>query len=76
LYWTTSNIFAIVQMLITRRLPEPEMKKKKAGQKGFFQRMQERAEGAQKAQKERRAGGGAGGAPPKKPKKRPPRTGG
>ncbi len=79
LYWTTSNIFAIVQMLITRRLPEPEMKKKKAGQKGFFQRMQERAEDAQKAQKaqkDRRAGGGAGGAPPKKPKKRPPRTGG
>ena len=31
LYWTTSNIFAIVQMLITRRLPEPDLKKKKWG---------------------------------------------
>ncbi len=76
LYWTTSNIFAIVQMLITRRLPEPELNKKKASnRKGFFQRMQERAEAAQKAQKEMRARQMGGGAP-SKPKKRRPRTGG
>ena len=76
LYWTTSNIFAIVQMLITRRLPEPELKKKKAsGKKGFMQRMQERAEAAKKSQKEMRARQ-MGGQGPKKPKKRGPRTGG
>lgn len=78
LYWTTSNIFAIVQMLITQRLPEPELKKKKggkAGGKSFFQKLQERAEEAQKAQKAQRAKA-MGGRPPKKPKKRGPRTGG
>ena len=75
LYWTTSNIFAIVQMLITRRLPEPELKKKGVKKKGFFQRLQERAEAAQKAQKEMRASQ-MGGPGPKKPKKRGPRTGG
>ncbi|MEE2734479.1 MAG: membrane protein insertase YidC [Verrucomicrobiota bacterium] len=75
LYWTTSNIFAIVQMLITRRLPEPELKKKGVKKKGFFQRLQERAEVAQKAQKEMRASQ-MGGPGPRKPKKRGPRTGG
>ena len=76
LYWTTSNIFAIVQMLITRRLPEPELRKKKSSnKKGFFQRMQERAEAAQKAQKEMRSRQMGGGGP-SKPKKRRPRTGG
>jgi len=75
LYWTTSNIFAIVQMLITRRLPEPELKKKGVKKKGFFQRLQERAEMAQKTQKEMRAKQ-MGGPGPKKPKKRGPRTGG
>lgn len=75
LYWTTSNIFAIVQMLITRRLPEPELKKKGGKKKGFFQRLQERAEMAQKTQKEMRAKQ-MGGPGPKKPKKRGPRTGG
>ena len=76
LYWTTSNIFAIVQMLITQRLPEPELKKKGGVQKkGFFQRLQERAEAAQKAQKQMRAEQ-MGGRGPKKPKKRGPRTGG
>jgi YidC/Oxa1 family membrane protein insertase len=76
LYWTTSNIFAIVQMLITQRLPEPELKKKGGMQKkGFFQRLQERAEAAQKAQKQMRAEQ-MGGRGPKKPKKRGPRTGG
>ena len=76
LYWTTSNIFAIVQMLITRRLPDPELKKKKgAAKKGFFQKLQERAEEAQKTQKALRARQ-MGGQGPKKPKKRGPRTGG
>jgi YidC/Oxa1 family membrane protein insertase len=73
LYWTTSNIFAIVQMLITRRLPEPELKKKKKGA-GFWEKMQARAAEAQQMQKARRAE--QAGIPPKKPKKRRPRTGG
>ena len=73
LYWTTSNIFAIAQMLITRRLPEPELKKKAKG-KGFFAKLQARAEEAQKMQKARRAQ--QMGVPQKKPKKRRPRTGG
>jgi YidC/Oxa1 family membrane protein insertase len=76
LYWTTSNIFAIVQMLITRRLPDPELKKKRgAAKKGFFQKLQERAEEAQKTQKAMRSRQ-MGGQGPKKPKKRGPRTGG
>ena len=76
LYWTTSNIFAIIQMLITRRLPDPELKKKKgAAKKSFMQKMQERAEEAQKAQKAMRSRQ-MGGQGPKKPKKRGPRTGG
>ena len=76
LYWTTSNIFAIIQMLITRRLPDPELKKKKgAAKKSFMQKMQERAEEAQKTQKAMRSRQ-MGGQGPKKPKKRGPRTGG
>lgn len=75
LYWTVSNIFAIVQMMITKRLPEPDLKKKKPGGKGFFQKMQERAEAAQQAQKSRRSEM-MGGQKPKKSKKRRPRTGG
>jgi YidC/Oxa1 family membrane protein insertase len=74
LYWTTSNIFAIVQMLITQRLPEPELKKRKKGE-GFWEKMHARAEEAKKGQKAARAQQ-MGGAPPKKPKKRRPRTGG
>lgn len=76
LYWTTSNIFAIVQMLITQRLPEAELKKKSKGP-GWMARMQARAE---EMQKQKGGGGSPGGAPgstPKKPKKpRGPRTGG
>ena len=77
LYWTTSNIFAIVQMMITKRLPEPELKKAAPGKgkKTFFERLQEKAEEAQRMQK---AGGKqTQGAPAQKPKKpRGPRTGG
>lgn len=73
LYWTTSNIFAIVQMLIMKRFPEPELKKRKKGA-GFWEKMQARAEEAQKMQKARRAE--QMGMPQKKSKKRRPRTGG
>ena len=75
LYWTTSNLFAIAQTMITKRLPEPELRKKgQGGGKGFWERMQERAEAAQKA---RRSGQAAAmGTPKSKPRKRRPRTGG
>lgn len=44
LYWTTTNIISIIQTLIIRRMPQPELKKvapKKGGKKGFFERMAE-----------------------------------
>ncbi len=49
LYWTTTNIISIIQTLIIRRMPAPELKKaarKKGGKKSFFEKMME----AQKAQ--------------------------
>lgn len=77
LYWTTSNIFAIGQTMVTKRMPDPELKKKKKKGPGFMERMQARAEEMQK-QKKRGGGRGpgspGGGAKPKKP--RGPRTGG
>ena len=74
LYWTTSNIFAIVQTMITKRLPDPELKKKKRKGPGFMERMQARAEEMQKQKK--RSGGGQPGSGPKPKKPRGPRTGG
>lgn len=74
LYWTTSNIFAIVQTLITKRMPEPELKKRKKKGPGLMDRMQVRAEDMQKEKRRRQSGGGGGGQKPKKPKG--PRTGG
>jgi YidC/Oxa1 family membrane protein insertase len=76
LYWTTSNIFAIVQTLVTKRLPAPKLKKKaKKKGPGMMERMQSRAEDMQR--KKGQGGGGATGGKPKKPKKpRGPRTGG
>jgi len=74
LYWTTSNIFAIVQMMITQRLPDPELKKKKSAGPGWMARMQARAA---EMQKQKAQGGRPGGPPKQKPKKpRGPRTGG
>lgn len=46
LYWTTSNLFSILQTWLTNRLPEPELKKRKVSARaggGFFDRLQERA---------------------------------
>ena len=73
LYWTTSNIFAIVQMMITKRLPDPELKKKKSAGPGWMARMQARAE---EIQKQKGQGGGPGSKPNKPKKPRGPRTGG
>lgn len=44
LYWTTTNIISIIQTLLIRRLPQPELtkvKRKGGGKKGFMQRMME-----------------------------------
>ena len=58
LYWTTSNLFSVLQTWLTNRLPEPELKEVKgSGKKGFMQRMQEQAEAQQRAKK---AGGATG----------------
>ena len=61
LYWTTTNIISIIQTLIIRRLPVPELTKaqpKKGGKKGFFQRMMEAQQAAlaeQQRQQQRNA---------------------
>lgn len=79
LYWTTSNLFSIVQTWITQRMPEPELKEKpgRKGGKSFMERMAAAAEEAQKQQKLKQAKGRVvdpGSDKPSKP--RGPRTGG
>lgn len=78
LYWTTSNLFSIVQTWITKKMPEPELKERKgkAGGKSFMERMAAAAEEAQKQQKLKQAKGRVvdNGDKPKGP--RGPRTGG
>jgi YidC/Oxa1 family membrane protein insertase len=75
LYWTTSNIFAIVQTWITNRLPEPELKERKGGpRKSWVERFAAKQEELQRLQRERPSG--ANPAEDDKKKRRPPRTGG
>jgi YidC/Oxa1 family membrane protein insertase len=76
LYWTTSNLFSILQTWITQRMPEPELKERKGGSgKSFMERMAAAAEEAQRQQKMRQARGHV--VEEEKPKKpRGPRTGG
>ncbi len=53
LYWTTSNIFSILQTWVMNKLPEPELVKRQgAPKKGFMQRLAAQAEAAQKAKAE------------------------
>ncbi len=50
LYWTTTNLFSILQTWLMNKLPEPELKERKgSGKKGFLQRMAEQAEAQKKA---------------------------
>ncbi len=50
LYWTTTNLFSILQTWLMNKLPEPELKEKKGGgKKGFMQRMAEQAEAQKKS---------------------------
>jgi len=83
LYWTTSNIFTIFQTWIVKKMPEPELKKKKvvnnpASGGGFLERLQKQAEEMQKKQDALRSQQSNShqmrDAKPKK--KRGPRTGG
>jgi len=61
LYWTTSNMFSILQTWLMNKLPEPELVKKAgSGKKSFMERMQAQAEAQKKA-------GGKGGAAPSGP---------
>lgn len=61
LYWTTTNVISIIQTLIIKRLPAPELTKaqpKKGAKKGFFQRMLEAQQAAlaeQQRQQQRNA---------------------
>jgi YidC/Oxa1 family membrane protein insertase len=76
LYWTTQNIFSILQTVIMNKIPEPELKAKPAGpggNKSWLQRMSERQAELQKA-RQSGASGNMRDVTPKKP--RPPRTGG
>ncbi|MFD0894671.1 membrane protein insertase YidC [Luteolibacter ambystomatis] len=76
LYWTTTNLFSIMQTWITNKMPEPELKEKKAvpGKKTFMERMVEKQQEMERIQRARQQGIDPGSEPPKK--KRPPRTGG
>lgn len=50
LYWTTSNLFSILQTWVMNKLPEPELVKRTGpAKKGFMQRLAAQAEAAQKA---------------------------
>jgi len=70
LYWTVGNIFQIIQTLIMKRAPEPELvKRDMSGKKSFVERMQE-------MQQMREAGGKGPVIDVKPKKKRGPRTGG
>lgn len=77
LYWTTTNIFSIVQTWITNKMPEPELKERKTvpGKKTFLERMAEKQQQLEQQRQSRPAGNPPGGDDSPK-KKRPPRTGG
>lgn len=76
LYWTTSNLFAIVQTWFTNRLPEPQLKERKGGpRKSWVERLADRQEQMRRIQRDRTAGP-APAPDDKGRKKRPPRTGG
>ena len=75
LYWTTQNIFSIGQTWLMSKVPEPELKPVRTGNRSWLQRMAERQAEYQRIRQQ-------GGAPglrdvtPDSKKKRPPRTGG
>ncbi|MBB5350911.1 YidC/Oxa1 family membrane protein insertase [Haloferula luteola] len=76
LYWTTSNLFSILQTWVTKKMPDPELKERavKPGS-SFMERMAKAAEEAQKQQKLKQAKGHVV-EDTKSSKPRGPRTGG
>ncbi|BCU78927.1 membrane protein insertase YidC [Luteolibacter sp. LG18] len=78
LYWTTTNLFSILQTWITNKLPEPELKEKKAvpGKKTFMERMVEKQQEMEKMQRLRQQGIDPNTRDVTPKKKRSPRTGG
>jgi YidC/Oxa1 family membrane protein insertase len=52
LYWTTQNIFSIGQTWLMSKVPEPELKPVKGGNKSWVQRMAERQAEMQKARQQ------------------------
>jgi YidC/Oxa1 family membrane protein insertase len=78
LYWTTTNLFSIMQTWITNKMPEPELKEKKRtpGKKTFMERMVEKQQEMEKAQRMRQEGGDPSKMIDVTKKRRTPRTGG
>jgi len=76
LYWTTTNIFSILQTWLTNKMPEPELKERKLvpGKKSFMERMAEKQQEMERMKRMQADGKGPIVDEPKK--RRPPRTGG
>jgi YidC/Oxa1 family membrane protein insertase len=74
LYWTVSNLFSIGQTWLTNRLPEPELKARAGGGKGWVERMAEKQAQMERMRQARGRVVDPGESGPSK--KRPPRTGG
>jgi YidC/Oxa1 family membrane protein insertase len=76
LYWTTTNLFSILQTWITNKLPEPELKPRKtSGGKSWVEKLTAKQEEMARVQRLRQQGIDPGTVEPKK-KPRSPRTGG
>jgi YidC/Oxa1 family membrane protein insertase len=78
LYWTTTNLFSILQTWLTNKMPEPELKEKKQtpGKKSFMERMVEKQQEMEKAQRMRQEGGDPSKMIDVTKKRKTPRTGG
>lgn len=78
LYWTTTNIFSIVQTWLTNKMPEPELKERKIvpGKKTFLERMAEKQQEMERMKRMQADGKGPVIDVSESKKKRPPRTGG
>ncbi|OYV07449.1 MAG: hypothetical protein CFE26_00945 [Verrucomicrobiales bacterium VVV1] len=78
LYWTTTNIFSILQTWLTNKMPEPELKERKLvpGKKSFMERMAEKQQEMERMKRMQADGKGPVIDVSESKKKRPPRTGG
>jgi YidC/Oxa1 family membrane protein insertase len=76
LYWTVSNLFSIGQTWLSNRLPEPELKTKAGGGKGWVERMAEKQADMERMRQAKGRVVDSNAEDPGPSKKRPPRTGG